>query len=96
MLVYPPPNTRTRKYSEQIVFFGAALFFVAAKSPNRNPPPWTFDPFVGFRGVCMGGAQDCCSKASDGGSPGDFLRAGKCLMDLKRLEEARVALGRAR
>lgn len=43
-----------------------------------------------------GGEQECCSKASDGGSPGDFLRAGKCLMDLKRLEEARVAFGRAR
>eukprot|EP00903_Cladosiphon_okamuranus_P013727 g12780.t1 len=51
---------------------------------------------AGLTEEAFAAAKDCCSKASDGGTPSDFLRAGKCLMDLKRLEEARVALGRAR
>ncbi|CAM9751471.1 unnamed protein product, partial [Ectocarpus fasciculatus] len=40
--------------------------------------------------------KECCSKASDGGSPADFLLAGKCLTQLGRYQEAATALGRAR
>ncbi|CAM9217091.1 unnamed protein product, partial [Ectocarpus sp. 4 AP-2014] len=40
--------------------------------------------------------KECCSKASDGGSPADFLLAGKCLTQLERYQEATTALGRAR